>query len=231
MKKGIIVTFFVLLVLVADQTLKIWVKTSLPYAVPQNIMGLSWATLNFVENPGMAFGLEFGGEYGKLALSLFRLVAIGFLIYYLRILIRRGESLGLVISFGAILAGAIGNMIDCAFYGMIFSASGYHHDLARLFPIEGGYGTFLHGKVVDMLHFPLVKNSEGEVLFFSPVFNLADAAISCGVASILLFHRAYFNAADEPVQKTPETTENSIENAENTESIIENTVDTEGGLK
>jgi signal peptidase II len=199
LKKSYLAIFIVLFVLVLDQALKIWVKTSFCYGEERALLGLSWAKLNFVENPGMAFGWKFGGEYGKLALSLFRLVAIGFLGYYIVKLIRKDVSTGLVASFSFILAGAIGNIIDSAFYGLIFTESSFHciNGPAKMFATEGGYAGFLHGKVVDMLFFPLWKNANGEVFFFQPVFNIADSAITTGVISILLFQRNYFSSNDE----------------------------------
>jgi len=164
-------------------------------------MGLSWAKLHFVENPGMAFGLSFGGEIGKYALSIFRIIMVGFLIYILRSILEQSDSLGLQISFALIIAGAIGNILDSAFYGLIFSESGYHRGVAELFPEAGGYAPFLQGKVVDMFYFPLVRSNYPEwfpflggkdFLFFRPVFNVADSAISIGVVSILLFFRSFF---------------------------------------
>ena len=147
----------------------------------------------------MAFGWEFGGGYGKLALSLFRIAAIGFLIYYIARLVKSSVGYGVLISFALILAGAIGNIIDSAFYGMIFSESDYHclNGAAKLFPAEGGYGTFLHGKVVDMLFFPLWHDATGRVLFFQPVFNIADSAITIGVLNILFFQRRYFSGSED----------------------------------
>lgn len=210
MKKSHIAIIVIFMVLVIDQALKIWVKTSFCYGEERALFGLSWARLNFVENPGMAFGWKFGGDYGKLALSLFRIVAIGFLTYYVYSLIQKKVGTGLIISFSLILAGAIGNIIDSAFYGMIFSASDFHcvTGPAKMFPPEGGYESLLHGKVVDMLYFPLWRNSVGEVVFFEPVFNIADSAITTGVISILLFQRQYFSGHDEkpPVQETVSAT-------------------------
>jgi signal peptidase II len=154
----------------------------------------------------MAFGFEFGGKIGKLLLSLFRILMVGFLIYLVRGLIHAKESVGLIISFALIIAGAIGNIIDSAVYGLIFSESSFHGGLAEMFPSEGGYAGFLYGRVVDMLYFPLIDLNWPEWMpfvggnrfqFFRPVFNLADAAISTGVISILLFHRKFFLANDK----------------------------------
>ncbi len=194
----------VLAVLIIDQAVKIWVKTNLVYGEEFGIFGLSWARIHFVENEGMAFGITLGGAFGKLALSLFRILAVFFLIYLIRSLIRAKESVGLLLSFSLILAGAIGNIIDSAFYGMIFSASLYHGGLAQMFPEGGGYAPFLFGKVVDMLYFPIIDTRLPEWFpfwggerfqFFKPVFNIADTAISTGVISLLLFHRKFLRYA------------------------------------
>ena len=197
------------------------------------ILGLNWARLHFVENNGMAFGLSLGGEYGKLALSLFRILAVLFLIYYLRFLVREKASFGLLASFSMILAGAIGNILDSAFFGLIFSASS-HHTVATLFPPEGGYAGFLHGMVVDMLYFPLVEDrvlpdwipfmGSKPFTFFRPVFNIADSAITVGVLTLILFHRQFFSGqihnSDPKVETPPPTTTSDEE--ENTSSEEEN---------
>lgn len=165
------------------------------------LLGLDWAMLHFVENPGMAFGWKIGGDYGKVALSLFRIMAVIFLFYFIYKLIKANVSFGLLVSFALILAGALGNIIDSALYGLIFSESPYHGGIAQLFPENGGYAGFLHGKVVDMLYFPVAEGffphwfpfwSGEHFLFFRPVFNLADTAITIGVLSILIFYRSFF---------------------------------------
>tara|TARA_Y100000589_G_scaffold317298_1_gene343123 strand:- start:49676 stop:50347 length:672 start_codon:yes stop_codon:yes gene_type:complete len=186
--------FIIFTVLFIDQAIKIWVKTHLMLGTGFNVLG-DWFQIHFVENPGMAFGFEFGGSYGKLFLSLFRIVAIAGIGYYLYKLPNYVPK-GYKISIALIFAGAIGNVIDSAFYGMIFNDS--FGQVAELFPPEGGYGSFLHGRVVDMFYFPLVEGYfpdwfpiwGGEhFIFFRPVFNFADAAISVGIAIILIFYR------------------------------------------
>jgi signal peptidase II len=192
MKKRNLIIFLVLLLLI-DQIVKILVKTNMTLDQYIPIFG-KWFYFRFIENPGAAFGFEFGGNYGKLFLSVFRIVAVGFIIWYLNRLTRRADvPKGVLIGLGLILAGALGNIIDSAFYGMIFNESGFT-TVASLFPAEGGYAGFLHGKVVDMLYFPIIKNAAGQTLFFSPVFNFADAYISVGVIYLLLFQRKFFGA-------------------------------------
>ncbi len=203
MNKRTIVLFIILIILIVDQAVKIWIKTHINYGDGFDILGLSWAKIHFVENEGMAFGMSFGGLTGKYILSIFRIVMTGFLLYILYNLIKQNETIGLIVSFSMVIAGAVGNSIDGMFYGLIFSESHYHGGLATMFPPEGGYGSFLTGKVVDMLYFPMIDTVLPEWLpiwggqrfeFFRPVFNIADSAITVGVASILLFHRRFFKS-------------------------------------
>jgi signal peptidase II len=186
------------LILLADQTLKIWVKTHMVVGQEYHLFD-SWGLLHFIENNGMAFGMEMGGRTGKMILSVFRIVAIGGIGWYLSKLIKKESNPGLILAVSAILAGAVGNMIDSAFYGMIFNDS--YSVPATIFPPGGGYSTFLLGRVVDMFYFPIINTTwpswspvkAGESLvFFRPVFNIADSAITCGVLSIILFQKKMF---------------------------------------
>ena len=217
MRQAVKAGLLVLLVLLIDQSIKIWVKTHMVYGEEIPLFGLPWALIHFVENNGMAFGISLGGEYGKLALSLFRILAVIFLVLFMRQLIRENISWGVLGSFSLILAGAIGNILDSAFYGIIFSESA-GHELARLFPPEGGYSSFLHGKVVDMLYFPIISGYWPDWVpivggryyqFFKPVFNIADFAITLGVLNILFFQRSFLSSKiihSEP-EKDNENTE------------------------
>ena len=195
-KKAIL---FIIIILIADQILKIWIKTNFVLGQEIHFLG-KYGMLHFIENNGMAFGMEMGGRPGKLILSIFRIIAIGGIGWYLSTLVRKGAGIGLILAVSAIMAGAIGNIIDSAFYGMIFNESTFN-SVAVLFPPEGGYSTFLHGKVVDMFYFPIINthwpdwspiNAGETFVFFRPVFNLSDTAITCGVFSIILFQKRMF---------------------------------------
>ena len=216
----------VFLVLLIDQFIKIMVKTHMIEGQEIQLIG-SWARIHFVENSGMAFSMELPSEYGKILLSTFRLVAIGFIIYLLRRLIRERYHTGLVYTGALILAGAIGNMLDSAFYGLIFSGS--MHSVAHLFP-HRGYAGFLKGNVVDMLWFPLVDGHfpewfpfwKGEPYeFFRPVFNIADASITTGVAIIIVFQKTFFAQPEVIEEKqneeAPAPSDDSVLNTEITE--------------
>lgn len=191
MKKAIAI---ILTVLVADQATKLYFK--LNWTLGQEYEVFPWFILHFTENRGMAFGMELGGDFGKLALSLFRLVAVGLLGWFLYQQTKKGASNLTVVSLSLVMAGAVGNIIDSVFYGVLFSES--YGEVARFLPVEGGYASLLHGRVVDMLHFPLIKGVLPEwlpvwggepFLFFRPVFNIADSAITVGIALIILFER------------------------------------------
>lgn len=198
MSTGKKAVLFIILILIADQILKIWVKTHMQIGDEIHIFG-NRGMLHFIENNGMAFGMEMGGKPGKLILSIFRIIAIAGIIWFLNSIIKRKTHFGLILAVSAILAGAIGNLIDSAFYGMIFSES--YTQKAILFPPGGGYSSFLHGRVVDMFYFPVINTHwpdwspfrPGEsFVFFRPVFNIADSAITCGVFAILIFQKKMF---------------------------------------
>jgi signal peptidase II len=204
--------FIVAAILIIDQALKFWIKTTMCLGQEINVMG-DWFIIHFTENPGMAFGMQFSGNYGKLLLSIFRIIAIVGIIYYLYVITRKKVKTGLIVSLSLVLAGAMGNMIDSAFYGMIFSSSNYF-EVARLFPAEGGYGTFLHGRVVDMFYFPIFQGfypswvpfvGGNDFIFFRPVFNIADSSITIGVILMILFQKQFYykqEAVNEEIEST-----------------------------
>ena len=206
--KGRNLVFVILLVLIADQALKIYIKTSFPLNTARPVLG-NWFNLYFVENPGMAYGWKFGGNWGKLALTIFRMAAVVFGTWYLGRIIKEKYHRGFIICAGLIYAGAMGNLIDSCFYGMIFDKGMlYDAQLNEYVSYSGlaafsshGYSSFLHGNVVDMLYFPIIKGTfpdwfpfwGGEDFeFFRPIFNIADAAITTGVLTILVFQKRFF---------------------------------------
>ena len=211
----------VALVVIADQALKIYIKTTLPLNTSREMLGESFQ-LYFVENPGMAYGWKFGGEWGKVALTVFRLIAVVFGTWYLGSIIKKKYHKGFIIMAGLVYAGAIGNLIDSCFYGMVFDKGMlYNAALNDYVNYEGlarfsstGYASFLHGNVVDMFYFPVIRGTfpdwfplwGGETFeFFRPIFNIADAAITTGVLSILVFQLRYFKHAGNEQHNTVET--------------------------
>ncbi len=191
-----------------DQFVKIWIKTTMYLGQEFPVFG-NWFYIHFTENPGMAFGMEFGGEFGKLFLSIFRIVAVTVIGFYLFRLPKNTHK-GLKISGALIFAGALGNIIDSVFYGVVFSDS--FNQLATFLPAEGGYESLLHGRVVDMFWFPLFNGTfpdwipfwGGEdFLFFRPVFNVADASISIGIALVFIFQKRFFGSKIEATSEEP----------------------------
>ncbi len=192
MTNGRLATLIVVAILLIDQAIKIWVKTSM--TLHESICITDWFYITFIENKGMAFGMQLGS---KIALSLFRMVAIAVLGYYIWLEVRKQAKTGYVVCLAMILAGAAGNLIDCMFYGLIFNQSSEFY-LSYFVPFGTGYAPFLMGKVVDMFYFPLIESDWPDwmpflggqhFVFFSPVFNFADSAISVGVVLLLLFYR------------------------------------------
>ena len=209
------IVLIILLILSADQVLKIWVKTHMHLGEQITIFN-SWFRIYFIENEGMAWGWKFGGEWGKMILTLFRLIAVVFGVFYIRNILKKNYSLGFLVCVALIFAGALGNLIDSMFYGLIFEESSYSQ-VAKIFPSHG-YAGFLHGRVVDMLYFPIIKTTYPswvpfvggeEFEFFSPIFNIADASISIGVITLFVFQKRFFKR-HRPEEKHP-TVETSTE--------------------
>jgi signal peptidase II len=200
------VLIIILLIIIADQSLKIWIKTNFTFG-NTDVTGMNWFQLYFIENKGMAWGWEFGGEWGKMILTLFRLGAVIFGTWYLTKIVKQKYTKGFIVCAALIYAGALGNLIDRMFYGMIFEES-TPSNIAKIFPAQG-YAGFLHGRVVDMLYFPIIQDAQvpdwipffggkdelghpKTFTFFAPIFNIADASISVGVITLLVFQKRFF---------------------------------------
>jgi len=199
MKKSLLAILIIIIILIFDQSLKIWVKTNMYLGQTIPVID-NWFFLRFVENPGMALGISLPGSAGKIILTILRIIAAIIIAIYLRSLIRKNSSVGLIVSLSLILAGAIGNIIDSIFYGIIFSESTYFTP-AVMFPEGGGYAPLLRGHVVDMLYFPIIKGNYPQwfpfyggqsFIFFRPIFNIADSAITVGVILIFIFQKKFF---------------------------------------
>jgi signal peptidase II len=230
-KKSILI---VALILIVDQILKFVVKTNMSYGQTVHILG-DWFLIRFIENPGMAFGIDIPGRFGKIILTLFRIIAVIAIIWYMRKLLRENARTGLIVCLSLILAGAMGNIIDSAFYGFLFDkGTVYNEQIRQWITYSGtakldfsGYAGFLRGCVVDMLYFPIIETTipdwfpfmKGEhFVFFRPIFNIADSSISVGVALILIFQRRLFRSSahhteaaeqEKPVEITAEPGEDN----------------------
>ncbi|HSN50244.1 MAG TPA: lipoprotein signal peptidase [Bacteroidales bacterium] len=203
MKKAFIIVFVILFF---DQFLKIWIKTHMHLGEEISIFG-NWFIIHFTENEGMAFGMKLGGNWGKLILSIFRICAVILMIWWLYKITRKKVSNGVIISIAMVIAGAMGNILDSAFYGLIFNESTYMQ-VASFMPAEGGYTGFLYGKVVDMLYFPVINTrfpawfpffGGEEFEFFRPVFNIADSSITIGVLMLILFQKKFFRKEENVI--------------------------------
>jgi signal peptidase II len=213
-------------IILVDQLLKIWIKTSYPTGEVTRVLGMDWFRLHFIENPGMAWGWKFGNETGKMVLTLFRLAAVIFGTWYLGRIVKQEYKRGFIVCASLIYAGALGNLIDSMFYGMFFD-KGLKYDPAINDYIQysgiasfssDGYSSFLHGSVVDMLYFPMFEGyfpswvplvGGDKFEFFSAIFNIADASISIGVITLLLFQRRFFKKISQ--SEKPATVETSTE--------------------
>jgi signal peptidase II len=210
-------------IIIADQGLKIWIKTSYPTGHVTDVIGSKFQ-LYFVENSGMAWGWKFGNELGKIFLTLFRLAAVIFGSWYLARIVKLQYHRGFIVCAALIYAGALGNLIDSMFYGIMFD-KGMHYDSSiqdfvgysgvAAMNFKHHYSSFLHGSVVDMLYFPIVNSTFPSWMpfvggkpfeFFSPIFNIADASISVGVITLLIFQKRFFKRhRNTPVHPTVET--------------------------
>jgi len=223
------VTFIILLIIIADQALKIWIKTNFHLDQSRQMIG-SGFQLYFVENPGMAYGWKFGGSWGKMALTIFRMLAVIFGTWYLRKIIREKQHKGFIFCASLVYAGALGNLIDSSLYGLIFDKGMTFDPLVKDYVrYDGlarfsskGYASFLHGNVVDMLHFPVIDTTwpkwvpyfgSKPFVFFRPIFNIADASITTGVLSILVFQKRFFKQRNQK-ETHPTVETNAVVNDE-----------------
>ncbi len=216
------VFFIICGIVLADQLLKIYIKTHFHAGESHQVLG-NWFQLYFIENEGMAYGWKFGGDFGKMALTLFRLAAVIYGVFYIKKIVEKKYSTGFIICVALIFAGALGNLIDSMFYGLIFESSNMDtYQIAKIFP-KHGYAGFLHGNVVDMLYFPIIHTKLPSWIpvwggtyfdFFSPIFNLADASISTGIIAILVFQKHFFK------KNSPQINTQSIE----TETLVNDEV-------
>lgn len=207
---GRLAALLVVVALVIDQVIKIWVKTHMYRG--QSIRITDWFYIYFTENNGMAFGMEI---VGKLFLTSFRLIAAILIIYYMVKLLRKGlAQRGFIVCLSLILAGALGNIIDCLFYGLIFSESTLS-SIAHFVPMGEGYESLMYGRVVDMFYFPIIDTywptwmplvGGSHFIFFSPIFNFADACISCGVIALLLFYSNNLRSLNQDIKEEPKET-------------------------
>ena len=205
----------VALIIFIDQAIKFYIKLNYFIGEEHLLIG-EWARLHFVENEGMAWGLKFGGDFGKIILTLFRLAAVIWGVFLIKGFLAKKYHNGFIICASLIFAGAVGNLIDSMFYGLIFDHSTFTSQVATLFPKNGGYAPFLHGRVVDMFYFPIVRDAHfpawfpiwggEEFEFFRPVFNFADMAISTGVIALFVFQKRFFGTnmtENQPDQAAP----------------------------
>lgn len=211
-KKAILLIAIIIFI---DQAIKFYIKLNY-FIGEEHLLFGSWARLHFVENEGMAWGLKFGGDFGKIILTLFRLVAVIWGAFLIKGFIEKKYHNGFIICASLIFAGAVGNLLDSLFYGIIFEQSvPFTTQVAVFMPKTGGYASFLHGKVVDMFYFPIIRDAHypswfpiwggEEFEFFRPVFNFADAAISTGVISLFVFQGKFFGNNIENQETLPET--------------------------
>lgn len=199
--RGTKITVFVILMLVIDQVIKFLVKTNMAMGESISVLG-GWFQIYFIENNGMAFGMQFGGHIGKYVLSIFRVALVIAIFIYMKKLLKSSDTpMGVLIGLAAIMCGALGNIIDSLFYGLLFSESTYTQ-VAEFLPAAGGYAGFLQGRVVDMLYFPIIDTympdwvpfwGGNHIIFFRPIFNFADSCITCGAIYLLIFHWRFFS--------------------------------------